>query len=151
MRGAASAERSVEHRWGQRVELEMPLRLILGSFEPVTAQLCNLSVSGALVQTAQPLPLWARLDVELDLPRQSRRLERVAAHVTRRTKDGVGIAWSELAPHMVRVLLNGAQSRTAGASPPNVRYPSPSRSAADPDADCATEPAAHSDPRQAHG
>lgn len=96
----------MEHRWGLRVGLEVAVRLIVGSREPILGQTENVSVSGALIQTARPLPLGARVQVEVILPgRFSPKPERVSAHVTRKTKDGVAIEWCDLAPDPVRVLL----------------------------------------------
>jgi hypothetical protein len=59
-----------------------------------------------LVQTARSVPLWARLQVEVILPRDfGEGPERVAAHVTRKMRDGAAIEWSEFAPRTVRALL----------------------------------------------
>ena len=53
---------------------------------------------------SRPVPLWTRLEIEVLLPR-GHDAERVAAHVTRRTRDGGGIEWCEVAPQSVLVLL----------------------------------------------
>ena len=99
----------MEHRWGRRIFLKIPVRLIAETGEPVLGETQNISVSGALVQTVRPVPLGARVEVEVILPGQrERRPERVTAHVTRRAKDGAAIEWSDLASLTVRTLLLAA-------------------------------------------
>lgn len=96
----------MEHRWGLRVALKVAVRLRVGSHEPILGQTENVSASGALVQTARPVRLGARVEVEVILPGQfSPKPMRVAAYVTRKTEDGVAIEWCDLAPDPVRVLL----------------------------------------------
>lgn len=94
----------MEHRWGRRLTLKVPIRIFMESRPPVIGLLENVSISGALMQTARPVPLWTRLEIEVLLP-LGHDAERVAAHVTRRTRDGAGIEWCELAPQSVLVLL----------------------------------------------
>jgi len=105
----------MEHRWGRRLIVKVPVRLIVESGDPVLGETLNISVSGAFVLTARPIALWARLEVEVILAgRREQRSERVAAHVTRRTRDGAAIEWCDLAPRAVRALLlaNDPGSRT---------------------------------------
>lgn len=99
----------MEQRWGRRIAIKLQVRLVAEFCDLVIGETQNISVSGALLQTARPVPLWARLEVEVILSGQlERRLERVAAHVTRKTKDGVAIEWCDLAPRAVRALLLAA-------------------------------------------
>lgn len=96
----------MEHRWGRRNVVRVPVRLIGESGEAVTGQTENVSISGAFIRTARILPLGTRLEVEFPHPDGlAEEPERIGAHVTRRTRDGVGIEWYELAPHSVRALL----------------------------------------------
>jgi hypothetical protein len=96
----------VEHRWGRRIRVRVAVRLIAETGEPVLGHIDDVSISGAFVSTARSVPLWVRLEVEFARPGElGRELERVAAQVTRRTRDGVGIEWCELAPRAVRALL----------------------------------------------
>lgn len=97
----------MEHRWGRRIPVRVPVRLVAESGEPVAGRLENVSVSGAFVRTAQLVPLWARLEVEvLPAGEPGEKPERVAGHVVRRTPHGIGIEWYELAPHAVRTMLH---------------------------------------------
>lgn len=96
----------MEHRWGRRIVVRVPVRLIIESGEPATGQTENLSISGAFIRTARLVPLWTRLEVEFaHADGLTEGPERITAHVTRRTREGVGIEWYELAPHSVRTLL----------------------------------------------
>ena len=96
----------MEHRWGRRVIVKVPVRLITESGEPATGQTENLSISGAFIRTAHLVPLWSRLEVEFPhADGLTEEPERIGAHVTRRTREGLGIEWYELAPHTVRTLL----------------------------------------------
>lgn len=97
----------MEHRWGRRIALKIPVRLAIGGGEPMLGQMTNVSISGAFVETPRPMALWTQIEVEVILRHHfaSRKPERVAAHVTRRSSGGAGIEWCDLAPPSVRVLL----------------------------------------------
>lgn len=100
----------MEHRWGRRIALKIPVRLIGDSGEPAAGQTANVSISGAFIRTGRIVPLWTRLEVEFSHPDGlAEALERVGAHVTRRTREGLAIEWYELAPHSVRALLRAAE------------------------------------------
>ncbi len=105
----------MEHRWGRRVPIRVPVRLFAESGGCVLGEIQNISISGAFVRTVRPVPLWARLEVEALLPGSlGRDLERIAAHVTRRTTGGVGIEWCQLAPRLARAVLDNADPSAAG-------------------------------------
>lgn len=96
----------MEHRWGRRIPMRVPVRLTADSSGPVPGETEDISISGAFVRTTRALPLGGRLEVEILIPgRRGREPELIAAHVTRRTRDGVGIEWCELAPRAVLALL----------------------------------------------
>jgi hypothetical protein len=107
----------VEHRWGRRIALKIPVRLGLRSGKSLLAQMVNVSISGAFVQTPRHIRLWTQLEVEVILRHNhfGRNPERVVAHVTRQESDGVGIEWCDLAPRSVRVLLEATQAVSQAA------------------------------------
>jgi hypothetical protein len=114
----------MEHRWGRRIPIKIPVRLIPESGELVIGETENISFSGALVQTARSVRLWAHVQVEGILPCEfGGELERVTAHVTRKVRDGAAIEWCEFAPHAVRALLLAFDPLAARAAnrdtPPN--------------------------------
>ena len=112
----------MEHRWGRRIAITVPVRLIAESAEPAAGQTENVSISGAFIRTAQLMPLWTRIEVEFSRAGgPAEKSQRIAAHVTRRTRDGVGIEWYELAPRTVRALLLPREPHAARQACPDAR------------------------------
>ena len=107
----------MEHRWGRRVSLQIPVQLISDGAAPALGHLENLSVSGAFVRTGWRGPLGACIELEV-LPKASReqRPNRVLAHVVRSTHEGTALEWCELAPQTVRLLLARASAPRACAT-----------------------------------
>jgi hypothetical protein len=87
----------MEHRWGERMTVDVPVKLRCGRSPVIAANLCDLSISGALVATNATLPLAARIEVELAGTG-------VAAWVVRREPGWVALEWCELAPKPVLAL-----------------------------------------------
>ncbi len=114
----------MEHRWGRRVNVQVPVQLISDGAMPTLGHLENVSVSGAFVRTDWRGPLGARIELEV-LPKASReqRPYRVIAHVIRSTHEGTALEWCELAPQPVRMLLAKAHAplRCATRSEPHGR------------------------------
>ena len=103
----------MEHRWGERVPVAMPIRLCC-SHPPWTrnAQLSNLSVSGALITTGCSVRLLSRVQVILDSPLRPRHdAPVVAGYVARKYTGGIGIEWCEFAPPDVTALLQAIGAR----------------------------------------
>lgn len=90
----------MEHRWGERVAVQMTVELSCGASPPVTGSLENVSSSGAFVRTEGRRP--PRGPIEVILGGRS-----LPAYVVRETARGVGIEWCEFAPRMVRELMTG--------------------------------------------
>jgi len=122
----------MEHRWGQRLELQHEVRLQVETHGTISGRTRNLSLSGVFIaMPIPPLPLWTRVAVYLhaERPRRPRRHvpQPIFAYVVRRTEDGVGLEWCQFAPRSVRKLLNSnakshnesrrAQPRAVTAAP----------------------------------
>ena len=102
----------MEHRWGERVGVDLPVRITGHPFSVRTGRLHNLSVSGALVemdfeprvlsriQVAIVLPLWPKHDAPV-----------IEAYVARKYKHKFGIEWCEFAPAAIGELLRAVASR----------------------------------------
>jgi hypothetical protein len=58
----------MEHRWGQRVQVGMNVRLSCLPYAIGSGRLRDVSVSGAFIETNLRIPLLARMQVEIDLP-----------------------------------------------------------------------------------
>jgi hypothetical protein len=90
----------MEHRWGTRVELDVPteLRTMDGRAEP--GAVVNASVSGAFVQTGTKLPLLSRVSVTLP------GTEALDACVVRVEDGGVAVEWLDPGSRLVPTLLS---------------------------------------------
>ncbi len=103
----------MEHRWGKRVSVSIPVRI--ATSHPVwmrTAELSNLSVSGALITTDCTVRLLSRIQVVLESPlRPKHEAPVVTGYVARQYKGGIGIEWCEFAPAHVTKLLQAMGAR----------------------------------------
>jgi hypothetical protein len=87
----------MEHRWGERLTIDVPVKLRSGCTPALAGYMCQVSISGALVATAAVMPLASRIEVELagcDVP----------AWVVRREEGYLAVEWCELAPAPVLAL-----------------------------------------------
>jgi PilZ domain len=94
-----------ETRWGDRVPVNIPVRLSANTLTGATACMKNLSLSGALVKADMDLGLHALVQVSINGPSSLQRATAVSAYVSRKTKEGVGVEWCEFAPSVVKDLL----------------------------------------------
>jgi len=62
----------MEHRWGQRVVVDVPIRLVAGPFSGRSARLTNLSVSGGCIKSSFELRPLARVNSPLNCTCDSR-------------------------------------------------------------------------------
>ncbi|MGA2187923.1 MAG: PilZ domain-containing protein [Steroidobacteraceae bacterium] len=79
---------TMEHRWGKRISVDVPIRLRCRACGMAEGRIVNLSVSGALIRTNAALSLLAQVEILLDdgiLP----------SYVTRIDGNGVGVEWCE--------------------------------------------------------
>lgn len=102
----------MEHRWGERVPLSIPVRLTGYPFSVRVGRLTNLSVSGAQIKADFEVRLLSRIHVAIELPQRSKHeAPTITAYVTRKFRDGIGIEWCEFAPNAVGELLRSAAAR----------------------------------------
>jgi hypothetical protein len=102
----------MEHRWGERIRVDIPVHVSAAALAAVDGCMRNLSLSGALVKADCELRLHSLIEVHIELP-PSPRAAVLMAHVSRKLKEGVGIEWCEFAPTLVKDLLRS----------PSVRFP----------------------------
>jgi PilZ domain len=96
----------LEHRWGERHEVNFPIRLDAGTaLKGAKGRVRNLSLSGAFVTSDCDWRLNTLIEVGIKLPSPSSRTTIVRAIVSRKLKDGVGIEWYEFAPKVIKDLL----------------------------------------------
>jgi hypothetical protein len=102
----------MEHRCGTRIPMSVTVRLVLPS-RVISAQLENVSLSGAFVAVAECIPEQTRLVVELASQESDMTPPwRIPAHVVRETRTGIGIEWAAFAPCAVMSLLRRRSFQT---------------------------------------
>jgi len=103
---AATRARLMEHRWGQRVALDMPVHLTLPTGDSAVGVLRDASISGGFIETPLHLPVGARLGVVLLVGAGvARRAVELPACVTRNARDGFAMEWRDMASPPVLALL----------------------------------------------
>lgn len=105
----------MEHRWGKRVVVDVPIRLVAGPFSGHAARLANLSVSGGCIKSSFQPRLLSRIEFAIELPpRFTQSTPLLVAYVTRKFNGGVGIEWCEFAPAAIGELIRSATPRLYG-------------------------------------
>jgi hypothetical protein len=94
-----------EHRWGERVRVDLPVEVHGDGQTSVGGVLRNLSLSGALLNSSHEWRLNAMIGVRIALPPPSSESCLVKARVSRKPVHGVGLEWCEFAPAIVKDLL----------------------------------------------
>ena len=102
----------MEHRWGERIQVALPVRVKAHRFSVRDGWLTDLSVSGALVRADIESRMLSRIKVAIVLPLWPKHDSPVLeAYIARKHKHAVGIEWCEFAPDSVRQLLRAMFSR----------------------------------------
>jgi hypothetical protein len=94
-----------ESRWGDRVRVNIPVRVSVNASTGADACMQNLSLSGALVSADLDFGLHALVKVTINTPLLARWTPAISAYVCRKTEEGVGVEWCEFAPSVVKDLL----------------------------------------------
>lgn len=94
----------MEHRWGHRYGLDLPVDITQGR-ETKHARLRDVSITGSRVATATALPLLSQLRLLVDV--EGYRL-RADAWVVRAAPGGYGLEWLEADSIDVHALLEYA-------------------------------------------
>lgn len=96
----------MEHRWGERLPIEIPVQLRRLSGAVGAGTITNASGSGAFIRTSLPNPPLARIDILIDG-------HCLAAFAVRNSAEGVGVEWCEWMPEIISALLLGAHDSSA--------------------------------------
>jgi hypothetical protein len=109
MQAVERAERysdPMEHRWGQRVTLEVPVRLYLDDAALGRGLMRNVSISGALIETSLEIPVFTNIVVALaSIEKSGPRIHELAASVVRSLPTGLGVEWRDMACPAVVALM----------------------------------------------
>jgi hypothetical protein len=119
MQAAERVERytdPMEHRWGQRVTLEIPVTLAVAGRTLGRGVVRNASISGALIETALELPVFSNLVVSLPSHGESApRTADLHACLVRRAPAGFAVEWRDMACPSIVALLERATGRRSDA------------------------------------
>ena len=116
-RGAAVRRLRMEHRWGQRIAMDVPVRFTwTGSSLVSIGRLVNVSLSGGFLAIHSELRPLSRIEISLDSPLRTRRpTPAVEAYVARSSATGVGLEWCTFAhPTVVELLRPSHDIRPPG-------------------------------------
>jgi hypothetical protein len=104
----------MEHRWGQRVPLELPIRLDVGGRPMGPGILRNASISGAFIETALEVPLFTNLAVVFRGSSGSKSRDcRLGACVVRSVLAGFGVEWRDVGSPDIVALIEKAAGQSA--------------------------------------
>ena len=90
-----AGENWMEHRWGRRRPCRARVRISTGAGVSGLGRLGNVSMNGAFLETAVPLPLFAQLAIAMLRDDGATHELEFTAVVVRRDANGVGIEWSD--------------------------------------------------------
>jgi hypothetical protein len=109
----------MEHRWGERIEVDIPVQVSMPPLMAGSGRVLNMSISGAWISGSFDLPPMARAFVVFDfsIAGQPEPLP-IACYVARVRPQGIGVEWRELAPQIVSDLI-------LFAAPPQQPRPAP--------------------------
>jgi hypothetical protein len=99
------------HRWGQRIEVDIPVQVAAHGSPVIHGHLKNLSLSGAFIEADHELRLHAYIEVSIMLPETECSAMRVMARVTRELEGAIGLEWCEFAPSAIKDLLQSPSVR----------------------------------------
>jgi hypothetical protein len=101
----------MEHRWGKRCRIDLPVGLRIGSGS-IEGRVRELSLSGAYLETVVRVGAGQSLSIEL----AGVELPPVAAWVIRQDAHGLAVEWQEFAPWPIALTLETATSLATGRS-----------------------------------
>lgn len=96
--GMLAGEHRMEHRWGIRRPCKARVSVLAGSGLHGVGRLRNISMSGAFLETALPLPQYTQLTIAVLRGDGSHHLLEFPAVVVRHDADGVGLEWCDPNP-----------------------------------------------------
>ena len=98
----AQRANAIEHRWGERVRVDIPFRMTAQTVSGIEGRLMNLSLSGALIRANCDLRLNSLIEIRVQLSARSECQAVLRAYVARKRGNDVGIEWCNFAPTAVK-------------------------------------------------
>jgi hypothetical protein len=100
------ASRPMEHRWGERVTLDCPVRLVCADESGIEGRVRNASISGAWIEIGSKLPMYTTLTaiIPAGAGARGRNIE-LPACVVRSGPGGIAVEWRDMGvPTLVGLL-----------------------------------------------
>ncbi len=86
----------MEHRWGRRIAVDMPIRIAVAGSPCKAGRLSNLSITGALIKADFRLRVLSLVIIVIDSSKDSD-ASRIAGYVARLDRHGMGVEWCAIA------------------------------------------------------
>lgn len=99
----------MEHRWGVRMRMDLPVLIKTGYGPATEATLCNASISGALLR-CDGTRFHTPVEVIFPIMRAGAKPSRLAAWPVRCEAGSVAVEWDEMASPTLRELLGDLDS-----------------------------------------
>jgi hypothetical protein len=92
----------MEHRWGRRIDCQIPVVVEAPAHPRLRAHMQNLSLTGAFLAVSTEEELPPRVCVRLEPASASPyHRHRIWAYVVRQTCEGIGLEWADFAPRVI--------------------------------------------------
>ncbi|MDP9012048.1 MAG: PilZ domain-containing protein [Pseudomonadota bacterium] len=91
--------------------MSIPVQVSAAALTNIAGCVEDLSLSGALMKADADLRLHSLIEVTIKLPPPSQGAAVVAAHVSRKLEEGVGVEWCQFAPSAVKDWLRSPSVR----------------------------------------
>jgi hypothetical protein len=85
----------MEHRWGQRLPCRAHVQLCAGDDITGAGRVRDVSSSGAFIETAIELPVYARVALVVLGNESATHTVEIHASVVRVASDGIGVEWCD--------------------------------------------------------
>jgi hypothetical protein len=102
----------MEHRWGQRLPCRAQVQLCGGDEITGSGRVRDVSSSGAFIETAMQLPVYARVALVVLGNESATRTVEINASVVRLAPDGIGVEWCDTPARSICEVL-GCTTRCA--------------------------------------
>ena len=99
----------MEHRWGVRLKMNLPVLIKSGYGPSIEANLCNASISGALLE-CDGTGLRAPVEVIFPITRAGAKPLRLTAWPVRCEAGSIAVEWDEMASPTLRELLGDLET-----------------------------------------
>lgn len=126
--GMVRSPNPMEHRWGHRIQLEVPVTLSVDGHALGRGVLRNASISGALIETSLELPVFAHLLVTPAAIGNSTAAAPMHACVVRSEPCRLAVEWHDMACPQIVAMLERASGRSVAELRDDPVFPSKRRS-----------------------